>query len=972
MNALIRQTRIIRLKSIIHRPHVGLLGTVRKFEFHQIFTERQKCWKRQLPLYRTLVDTSQSATPTNEQRIFPENTDIPLYFLNMYYLNEYERERVASQITATLVQDVGWNASFACPETGKQYSSGDFVHKENAGKDDQGLWRFKKKASAVHAVAARVLDCIQYEINGIKEPRLCAEDPWVQPPLRASALGANFDDDVDDEDIEVEESSILESINLEETESDQTILETPPIDEYILRPVEVPTTPPFQKLVDAAKAQETVSLQTGTHSGSPTWHPAIPCGLQRKDVEDTKQVLSEVNAWVKFLSDDDNVPVHENIHRVVLPHTSNNNLSAVSVGGLLLSRLAEANRNLPPRYTGLGVTQAATKILDTMWEHGETPSADCYASYLLCLEGTPEENVALATEIVAAMKEGTEWKGRQLPQANRNVINSLIQCHAALGGRNGRFSGVEDGFTPDKESFMSLLSSEAFFVSNTTRAKSECIQVNQFDFNFAFQCISRMKELAETDESMAPDSQVYNAPLRWSGFPARPGSKAIPFDRYDRQISQRSTMVLQTHSMDKWRQFVISEGMDSIQTHEALIQAWCRVRNEKGLSEAQSILDDLIDSDNSEVRLISALPLFACALQVGGQASADRVYGLYTKLLDASKERPSLLPDGRVILAMLMTHCESQVEVVEGSMVGGASLDPSLSSRLFTNAERCSACLDEYFERFLKYQADPNESPVFLYAEAMMLGMRLWTDLLLVTNSAAEREQAYKRIHGIMDECDRILEALGGKENFRFPSLQASHLLEYYDGMFESFVYGSTCAQDEKSELEALSVALPWIDRSLRRLSEIQDVRKLDKDFDEDSDPTFKRTNRIFYPDNFVFIFDKSSIDRISVRRAFYHTLRLFRLREIGPHWTTEDGQVMQCLTLMRYITKQSYDESRSKTMLEAIDQVANSILRRKPVETNPSRMSKQMNPRSKGKRRIARKNYGQRHQARQKKRQTA
>jgi hypothetical protein len=213
---------------------------------------------------------------------------------------------------------------------------------------------------------------------------------------------------------------------------------------------------------------------------------------------------------------------------------------------------------------------------------------------------------------------------------------------------------------PDRHSFLSVLSSAIYEPMEQT-------DTSGFDPDFAADCIARMEELYEDtqDTSFQPDTQVYNAPLRWTGGPflwvaSRRYARSVPWDNY-RAIYSRGLRaeyhdddlrIQEAENISAWvrtMKLKAEQGQPTrpdIETYEALIQAWLRTITRKGLDEADRLFYKLADGDDeaAQIRLQTLHPILASWFHSNEPDRWTKISDIIERWETLSNEKKSLDP----------------------------------------------------------------------------------------------------------------------------------------------------------------------------------------------------------------------------------------------------------------------------------------------------------------------------------------
>jgi hypothetical protein len=627
--------------------------------------------------------------------MFFKNT--PLYELNSHYKNLHGLNSVSSLIRAESTRTANkfsvWSAVFGCPVSSVEYPSGTLrsgsspVHRE-AGRREGKVY-YTKKQTAVHAAAARALDVIQYETLGIVEPRLCEEDPSVPigeltvgqsatevttverlsvgtaPDVQTSAPSpiplSTLNDRVHELEAETDGDDV---IGWEEVESED---ESDSLMQVVWVPVATREGPPSLRILNA--------LCSGTSFASESAlleDERVPLTLN--PVQQLSVALERANAWADAL--------HHRRHRKArntqrtIIQSGDSSSQVPGAGVVLLRSLADAKQGVPVTSMVYRVEDAAARVLSVLQSSSgaESLDAEVYTLYLKCIEDPSPLVVARkGEELVSKMRAGESMNGSVLPKPTIHTINALIQLHAQVGGTSGRYDRLEDDFRPNKESFLAILSS---LIYRPQRAH----EYRGFDVDFCRKCIKRMNELADEagDETLRPDTQVYNAPLRWYGGSqfrkSRPYARVLRADSFERRFSnglleKEDIYTREAIEMEAW----LDEMRDSsdirikpdIETYEAIIQGWIRTATRRGLERAQAIAEGLLDrADGTGVkpppRLQTLRPIVIAWALSSEPDAHSKVQAVIDSLCSAGGKNPELLPDVRMYQYLITAHVRAQ------------------------------------------------------------------------------------------------------------------------------------------------------------------------------------------------------------------------------------------------------------------------------------------------------------------------
>jgi hypothetical protein len=350
-------------------------------------------------------------------------------------------------------------------------------------------------------------------------------------------------------------------------------------------------------------------------------------GAVSKIIADQQAVLDEALTFASTLLNDIEQRQPTNIHRLKVG-AEDSKLRLIQAKRML-SLIGDSVCATPVGAKTGGARNVANKILNLLWktDHGR-PDADTYALYIRCFDDRlPRDSIYFTMKLIHAMNTGKTAGDSPLtlPKPNINTFNSLIQINAQQGGTRGRYAEHTDSLEPNRQSFLAVLSSAIY-------ESMEQTDPSGFDPEFAADCVGRMEEIYEDtkDESFLPDTQVFNAPLRWSGGPilwvaSRRYARSVPWDDY-RKIYSRGLREkyydddLRIQEAEKIRAWIdemrsrAEQGQPTkpnIETYEALIQAWLRTATRKGLVEADLLFHGLTNDETVTVRVQTLHPLLA-------------------------------------------------------------------------------------------------------------------------------------------------------------------------------------------------------------------------------------------------------------------------------------------------------------------------------------------------------------------------
>lgn len=909
--------------------------------------------------------TVKSTSITASRGLF-NSGESPLWELNEHYLSQYGISKVSKAIQAASEKDVPnhWTASFPCPISDTLYPAGLLRndHGDGAVRHVDGRTFYPKKGIASGAAAARALDVIQFQKLGIVEPRLCEEDPslWNNKDMDS--------DDPADTKVTTAVTAGIETVASETTasslqatsdtqDSDHTEPKGTEEPEYVIWDIPKHNgRSPYHRLVEALSSTASTKTDARTSDRSTRPLPLSPDQQLHLAVDNTYAWLRQVNS---------SKPQIQSPHRLVLPRQETS--STLLMGKILLSAMADAIQGTAE--TTHETDKAAKNIMDFLWEtKNSKPDTDAYAAFLRCLQSNPNPK-AVATEAERTffnMNNGTPTKGKVLPKPNTATTNAMIQLWAQVGGTDGRYGGnLDDEFRPNRESFLCVLSSSAY-------APTSKDDKGGFDLQFAKQCVQRMRELAEEDphnQSLRPDTQVYNAPLRWSGGlecrRTRPYARIIPWDNYQeifkngfRTAGDDDDLVEEARSMEAWLEEMIAMDVaPDIETYEAILQAWVRTGTRSGLEHAEALANKLLaDAPDSSIRprLQTFHPILSAWIDSRDRDGATNVQEWVAKLDAAANLIPEVRPDGRVLGSQITAHALHQLVLLD-------SLDPaklsdctdSTRDELLVAAKTCTELLEKQTD-YLSMAAtrigngDNNILEVTAFAHTILV----WSNVALVSQ-AKDQTDFFELALGEMTKAVDSFEALvttlakteaekresnqliaspdAGLQTELELSLQLRHLVVNTHRVYSAFISGLRCLKDtsvsnpndiDKVQEPLFLRYIYVIERMLRRVGELSEIEAHDlslkmkssdktymfeADYPHGSESSFRQRS-ITYADLFRY---KLPQELCLPSRGLF-LLKVASFLKESPLKQVPAGDIMRLALLIKDVENQSTTSGRS------------------------------------------------------------
>jgi hypothetical protein len=709
-----------------------------------------------------------------------------------------------------------WASTFQCPVTGKSYTSSEPVDDDPIGTGiiHENKIYYKKKNISRYAAASRAIQALNSAVyvqssenvlsNIMKEDTEQSNDDGGN---KASSMQALFEPDQVQTSLEFDnevaakadlpETIIKPTIKSEPKKAFQTWLpdETSPLfpkgkdegenDNYLVS--KIPSTiasPPSERLLSIATGP--VNFQNTSRASKSTIQSAIHAARAWLEINSKKYDQKQAEAG--------------GIHRVVV--TKEKSKSNLLVGKTLLASLAMANVCTPIGFK-IGVEKIAENIMDVLWESEiDMPDADVYALYMKCFDqDTPKVAKSKAEQLVEDMKNGKLYgdSGKALPKPNQRVINALIQISAQVGGTSGRYSKHTDSdFIPNRESFLSVLSSAIY-------PAAEELEVGGFDLEFAQECLKRMKELSGelNDTSLIPDTQVYNASLRWTSAPklwydARPYARCIPWDNYEALYSKglrnnfedEDIRFKQAKDMEAWLDDMEQKGvadanlLPNIESYEAVIQGWLRTVSRKGLERAESVAlrimkqsktDSSALSDSILPRVQTFHPIIAAWYHSGEPDASTKLQEWISRYESTMSETESL--DSRLVEMRLLAYGMEQEKLLKDGKV--SECKEIFRHRMITTAVSSSNALKDACSRLKNHPTfQPGDSQI-LEVILFSLAAKSWKNAAVVFSEYIDTEfyhLAVSELFGLADLFDDYVRLVVGAETSTGISIKSDDL----------------------------------------------------------------------------------------------------------------------------------------------------------------------------------------------------
>ena len=632
-----------------------------------------------------------------------------------------------------------WTASFLCPLTGERFDSGTINASDaiSSTERDNLIW-YTERDAAIQAASQRAYDIFKYRDTGVKDPRFCKEDPDDYSTEAVTETSVVFDLDVGDQDTNGND-------HIEYDDDENFVIEIIP-----------------QQIIQSSGSQKvsskTFDIIARTWIDSTAVVPSNK-GNQGDEIENFQNAFSErgktISRALEWTSRQDTKKSKLSGDRTQFDVQGE--IGNLKIANAILSSLAECHQRMPFDSQPSGVEDCAVAILESMWSsHSTKPDAQSYAYFLKCLEGdTPSNVAAKAQKIVDAMESGHDENQRPLPKPNDATYGSLIEIRA--------LSGLD-----------TVLESSG--INSHSRKKHLCKlsamahDPKTFDIDIATKLIDQMKTLSETNSeaSLLPDHEIYNAPLRWScgHLWSRPYSRVIPWDSYNEIYKGgfKSDSGVDAHrnyaeKVEQWIETMKKKALfdhslaPTIETYESLIQAWVRCGNKESLIRAETIAKSIVSGEYSGIRprIQTFYPILAAWTYSGCEEGPERVES-WIDLLEESV--PKLEPRFAFPNVGIMAQNSLQRQILN-RLRNPLDVDTTRSETcIFESAKKCSQFLKVSINRYKRSPDFDIQSDVFMFV------INAWynsASSAMLQDNLEETKKCFKEIQNTVDQFDDLL-----------------------------------------------------------------------------------------------------------------------------------------------------------------------------------------------------------------------
>ena len=416
--------------------------------------------------------------------------------------------------------------------------------------------------------------------------------------------------------------------------------------------------------------------------------------------------------------------------------------------------------------------QLLERMHDTQTVDGRSaraPSVETYNAYIGCLCRENPAETAVAAETILLKMLGDEHQ--EIPKPNIDTFNLVIEHWASVPGHESRTKIKEiynellqegdraeaaiyaeervPGFLrPNCKTFLSAM-------SGLTQLPPEPQNERLFSEDEARYWLEQMETLAEKygDDSLLPDAEAYNAPLRWSGDPNFSYAR-IYWDDYssiykDGFHDNETPDILgqeDAEATERWVLQMEELGRDNerfsptIESYESVIQAWSKTGTYPGLLRAEQWAQRAIEAaslgegtDRLQPRLQTFHPIVASWAHCGYPERVQQWNDTLHELSISNEAMAGVTLDGRMHEALIVAWRRRQ-ELSSSSTLASAD-SPSLQQERFATsieaANACTECLEQLCARAKSQVGDRNGLRIAFDASTAERVIDAWSDVAL-------------------------------------------------------------------------------------------------------------------------------------------------------------------------------------------------------------------------------------------------
>ena len=399
------------------------------------------------------------------------------------------------------------------------------------------------------------------------------------------------------------------------------------------------------------------------------------------------------------------------------------------------------------------------------------PSVETYNAYIGCLCRENPADTAAAAETILLKMLGDEHQ--EIPKPNIDTFNLVIEHWASVPGHESRAKikeiynellregdradgafyaeekvpGVVSGsLKPNRKTFLSAM-------SGLTQLPPEKQNEQFFSEDEARYWLEQMETLAEKygDDSLLPDAEAYNAPLRRSGDPNCSRARIHRDDylsiyKHGFQDDETPGILGQedAEATERWVLQMEELGRDnerfspSIESYESVIQAWSKTGTYPGLLRAEQWAQRAIEAASLgggtgrvQPRLQTFHPIVASWAYCGYPERVQQWNDTLHELSTSNEAMAGVTLDGRMHEALIVAWRRRQ-ELSSSSTLASAD-SPSLQQERFATsieaANACTECLEQLCARAKSQVGDRKDLRIAFDASTAERVIDAWADV---------------------------------------------------------------------------------------------------------------------------------------------------------------------------------------------------------------------------------------------------
>jgi len=539
------------------------------------------------------------------------------------------------------------------------------------------------------------------------------------------------------------------------------------------------------------------------------------------------------------------------------------------------------------------------------------PNVETFNTLIGCIRRRTSFDTAVAAESV--LSRMLNAKEGDMPRPNVGTFNAVIDLWAAVPGKQGRkkveelFSkmiaessllGDDSALRPNRDTFISALHGLTQF-DGSDGANSD-LTFAEDDSKY---WIERMKVLAAEygDDSLLPDTEAYNAPLRWSGSF---GQHAANWDDYasiyedgfvDESVTTSRDKNAET--MERWLLGMEELSKDNprihptIESYESIIQAWVRTGRYKGVLRAEEWAKRVIETASTGASDLHIYPRFQtfhpiiaawayCGHPERVKQWDDTLEGISIGNLSELK------PDGRIMAALIVAWRERQRLYSEENAATDSPLQAQERVDASFDAAKTSMAYLEDLCALAQGQVKNECNPFVVFdassaeqvVDSLGSAAHLAASCLGESNDSASAtstfalEEMFRAVALIDELIDRYRTApLSGinQETAKQYRCHMNHLMSRSSGLYAKVIGHIRELDSERTSSPSLFASfLPSVEKLLRR-SEFYDVALIPQG------PSARKERREFRNSHEVLRYaDSFSYDTLNSQRGDVQTFR--------------------------------------------------------------------------------------------------